>query len=522
MPTQKRFLFFLNILLITFITGCKSPQIGEVQKANQLPKIFPNYINVTIPVNIAPMNFSIKEEGDLFWAKISSGNEELLIRSKNGVIKFQEKRWKKLIKNNQEGQLKIKIFVKKEENEITREFEPFHMYIAKEKIDPFLVYRLIHPGYYNWSSIKIEQRSVESFNQASIVENELIEKNCVNCHAFNQNNPERFLIHIRGSKGGTYFTDDQQILKTDLKIESMPGGATYPSWHPGGRFVAFSSNQVRQNFYAHQEKSIEVFDLVSSLILYDTQTNEILNITEKDSINPLQTFPSWSPDGKYLYFCSAGCRKAGSNLSLDDIKNIHYNLVRKSFDPISRTFGKDELVFDASKMKKSASFPRISPDGKFIVFTMADYGTFPIWHEEADLYLLNLQSGKFKKMELNSNKTESYHTWSSNGKWLVFSSKRIDGRSARPHFAYINSGDSIGKPFVLPQQNPNFYNKILESYNIPEFVTSKVKFNPTDFESAANKKPLISSPGNPNDTTPRWIKLENEKERAKIEKGVHE
>lgn len=522
MPIPKIFRFLFNISLFVIVNGCISPKMDKIQKVNELPKIFPDYTNVTIPVNIAPMNFSIKEDGSFFWAQITAGNNELTIKSKNGVIEFQEKQWKELLKNNQVGQIKIQIFVKKDEKESTLEFEPFSIYIAEDKIDPFLVYRLIHPGYYNWSTMKIEQRSLENFNQVSIVDNQLIEKNCVNCHAFNQNNPEKFLIHIRGSKGGTYFIEDQQISKTDLKIESMPGGATYPSWHPGGRFVAFSSNQVRQNFYAHQEKSIEVFDLVSSLILYDIQTNEILNLTEKDSINPLQTFPSWSPDGKFLYFCSAGLRNTGSNLELHDIKNIHYNLIRKSFDPVSQTFGKDELVFDASKMKKSVSFPRISPDGKFIVFTMADYGTFPIWHEEADLFLLNLQNGKYKKMELNSDKTESYHTWSSNGKWLVFSSKRIDGRSARPHFAYINSWDSIGKPFVLPQQNPNFYNKMLESYNIPEFVTSRIKVTPTDFELTANKKPVVSNPGNPNDTIPRWIKIINEEERAEIEKGIHE
>ncbi len=512
------------VLAITiFFGGCQKFSDGNTEKISRDAKIRPGYQGVTIPPNIAPLNFMIDYPKNCVAVKFSSKKEnyQFLVNTTNGKIQIPERKWEKLTKNSIGGKIQVEIYAENTTKKV-KKYNPFYIYVAKEKIDPFLVYRLIHPGYYNWSTMKIEQRSLESFEKTSIVENQLLEKNCVNCHTFNQNNPEKFLIHIRGSKGGTYFADDQQILKTDLKIESMPGGATYPSWHPGGRFVAFSSNQVRQNFYAHQERSIEVFDLVSSLILYDTQTNEIINITERDSINPLQTFPSWSPDGKYLYFCSAGCRKTGSNLALDDIKDIHYNLVRKSFDSTSRTFGKDELVFDASEMKKSVSFPRISPDGKFIVFTMADYGTFPIWHEEADLYLLNLQSGKFKKMELNSNKTESYHTWSSNGKWLVFSSKRIDGRSARPYFAYINSWDSIGKPFVLPQQNPNFYNKMLESYNIPEFVTSKVKFNPTDFESAANKKPLISSPGNPNDTTPRWIKLENEKERAKIEKGVHE
>ena len=60
-------------------------------------------------------------------------------------------------------------------------------------------------------------------------------------------------------------------------------------------------------------------------------------------------------------------------------------------------------------------------------------------------------------MSLNSDETESYHSWSSNGKWLVFSSKRGDGLTARPYFAYFGSPDNVGKPFVLPQKDPTLY-----------------------------------------------------------------
>ena len=73
------------------------------------------------------------------------------------------------------------------------------------------------------------------------------------------------MIHVRGSLGGTYFVEDGKITRTDPKIDAMPGSATYPSWHPGGRFLAFSSNQVKQSFYSQSEKNIEVFDLSSSL-----------------------------------------------------------------------------------------------------------------------------------------------------------------------------------------------------------------------------------------------------------------
>src|SRR5690606_38413275 len=109
-------------------------------------------------------------------------------------------KWEKLTKNSIGGKRQVEIYAENTTKKV-KKYNPFYIYVAKEKIDPFLVYRLIHPGYYNWSTMKIEQRSLESFEKTSIVENQLLEKNCVNCHTFNQNNPEKFLIHIRGSKG---------------------------------------------------------------------------------------------------------------------------------------------------------------------------------------------------------------------------------------------------------------------------------------------------------------------------------
>ncbi|NQU54696.1 MAG: PD40 domain-containing protein [Bacteroidetes bacterium] len=522
--TKKLFWLFVLFFGILSCIGCKTEVNENVQELDRKPNIEPDYSGVTIPPNIAPMNFIIKEDGNFFKITATAGTNEyqIDIKSSDGIIRFPEKSWRKLINNCLGDKIEIQVYSSKKEDKSLKKYMPIYMNVANEPIDPSLVYRLIHPGYYSWSKMKIVQRSLENFREESLIENQLLEKNCVNCHSFNQNNPDRFLVHIRGSKGGTYFVEDDKITRTALKTKNMSGGATYPSWHPDGRYVAFSSNQVRQNFYAHAEKSIEVYDLASTLILYDRNDNEIINITEKDSVNHLQTFPSWSPDGRYLYFCSANYNKAGSNMELADIKNTHYNLVRKSFDPNSRSFGKTELVFNSSEMSKSASFPRISPDGKYLIFTLCNYGTFPIWHQEADLYMLNLENGKFKKMSLNSEKTESYHTWSSNSKWLVFSSKRLDGRSARPYFAYIGTYDHIGKPFVLPQKDPTIYNRMLETFNIPEFVNGRIKVKPRDFAAAAKQESIQAKPGNPLDTPPLWTDDEPNKKRSEIIRGIHE
>jgi hypothetical protein len=497
-------------LLVTILPGlliCISCHTGvgkNIQDTGRMAKIEPDYVNVTVPPNIAPMNFSILEDGSSFTVLATSGktHDQIRVRSGDGIISFPESSWKKLLENSKGDSIKFQVFSSAGKNNPSKSYKPFYMAVANESIDPYLVYRLILPGYYSWSEIKIVQRSTESFSEEPVVDNQVLEKNCANCHSFNSNSADRFMIHIRGSKGGTYFVEDGKITRTDPKIDAMPGSATYPSWHPGGRYVAFSSNQVRQSFYSIPEKKIEVYDLVSSLILYDRKNNEIVNVTDKDTAKYLQTFPSWSPDGKYLYFCRAPQYKSGSNPGIDDIRNTHYDLARKSFDPETRVFGATEVVFNAAEINKSASFPRISPDGKYLVFTLADYGTFPIWHREADLYMLTLNGGACKKMELNSNETESYHSWSSNGRWLVFSSRRMDGRSGRPYFAHIDSLGNQGKEFVLPQKDPALYSRMLEAFNIPELVNGRINVNPGDFVKASGQVALKARSANPGKQAP--------------------
>ncbi len=510
------------LALTASFTACNSIKNNNFEMQNLMPKIEPEYNGTTIPPNIAPMNFVVKEPGNYFWVKASCTNNssEILVKSTDGLIQFPLRQWKKLLQESIGDKIKIDVFVETKSHK-KLQYQPFYFHVANETTDPYLVYRLIHPGYYSWSQIKIMQRSLDDFSEESVIENQLIENNCVNCHSFNQNNPEKFLFHMRGSKGGTYFIEDNEVSKRELKIEGMPGGATYPSWHPDGRFVAFSSNQVRQNFYSHSDKSIEVYDLISSLILYDSVENKITHITENDSLLPLETFPTWSPDGKFLYYCSASNSNTNQQVDIKNIEEIQYNVERKSFDPATGRFGATETVLNALEVNKSASFPRISPDGRFLVITLADYGTFPIWHKEADLYMLDLKNGNMEKMSLNSEMAESYHTWSSNGKWLVFSSKRMDGRSAKAFFSYIDSTGKAMKPFVLPLKDPSEYYKMPESFNIPELIAGKIKLTPRKVAFVAKKDPIQALSGNKEEEIPDWND-DFKRKSSETEKSAHE
>lgn len=501
---MKRYTYSF-VCIFTFLIACNRFS-GKEQNSGELPEIFPDYTEITIPPNIAPLNFRINEEGKKYLVIIApdKGGRQIEINSGNGIIRFPQKTWKRLLGENKGAGFNVIVKVENQNKSVTV-FNPFHVNISTDSINKYIAYRLIPPGYYSWSRIRIMQRCLENFSENTVVDNAILDKNCVNCHSFAKNNPDRFMVHVRGSHGGTYFMNNGKLERTDPKTAGMPGSATYPSWHPGGRYIAYSSNQVRQSFYAESSKSIEVFDLSASIVLFDTKDNKIIPVSEEDTTNYLRTFPGWSPDGKYLYYCRAVNSIPPDNPELDKIMSIHHDLVRKSFDETTETFGKTEVIYEASKMGKSVSFPRISPDGKFLVFTLHDFGTFPIWHAEADLYSLNLMNGEVTKLDLNSNEAESYHSWSSDGRWIVFSSKRSDGRSTRPYFSHIDSEGKATKPFMLPQKDPDFYGNLIESYNIPEFITGKISAGPRDFLEATTQTAVKSKTGNDPDNNSRVL-----------------
>ena len=84
--------------------------------------------------------------------------------------------------------------------------------------------------------------------------------------------------------------------------------------------------------------------------------------------------------------------------------------------------------------------------------------------------------------EANSTDADSYHCWSSNGRWIVFSSRRDDGSYTRLYITYFNPKGKASKAFILPQQDPEHNMKRLKSYNVPELTRDQVQISPQQFQ----------------------------------------
>jgi len=463
-------LILLICAIISLHTACRET-VANPEILSATPDITPDYTEVTIPATIAPLNFSVTGRHDKLHLRAEGRKSGLLEIQTTGFIAFPEKKWKQLLAENIGDTIRFTLSVKLAGK--WKQYAPFSMYVSPHPIDYGLAYRLIAPGYEVYSKMGIYQRNLSDFRQQPILENTIIPGSCMNCHSFNRTQPDEMSLHIRGANGATIITSGETLKIVDTKTNETISACVYPYWHPSGRFIAYSVNKTQQVFHSAKEKLIEVLDLASDIVVYDMETNELLTCDLLTTSN-FETFPVFSPDGKTLYFCCA----SEQDMPNDYLK-VRYNLCSISFDAATRTFGtKIDTLIWADAAGKSVSFPKPSFDGKFIMFTLLDYGNFGIWHTEADLYVLNLEDLTTHELtEANSPFADSYHNWSSNSRWFVFGSRRMDNLYTHPYIAAIDENGRASKPFLLPQKNPNVYIESLYSYNIPEFISAPVKLN---------------------------------------------
>lgn len=475
---------FLALILAMAAVSC-GRGISVSESVDEVPGIFPDYAGVTVPVNISPLNFSYT--GDEKAALIVGGKSgEFVIKGRNGLFSFPARRWRKLMEENAGSDVRMTVAVSRD-GEWTA-LKPFTVSVSADRIDPYLSYRLIPPGYQTWKRMGIYQRNLENYSQTAIFENSLTGGNCVNCHTYCQRDPSRMLFHARADFGGTAMILDDKVEKLNTKTDSTVSALVYPYWHPSGKYVAFSVNKTNQSFFSHNENRVEVYDSESDVVVYDVERHEVFWSPLTRSKDSFETFPAFSPDGRSLFFCSA---KAVSPMP-QEYSNVKYSLCRVGFNPEDASFGdRVDTLYNGAANGKSVSFPRVSPDGRFLVFTLQEYGNFSIWHRDADLWAVDLSSGEtFPLTAANSDDVDSYHSWSGNSRWLVFSSRRVDGLHTRPFICHVDANGQVSKPFLLPQKDPvEYYSAQMNSFNLPELMERKATVNPHDIASALRDTP---------------------------------
>ena len=477
--------------LSLFLMAC-SHVPTDVTKADELPEIYPDYIGVTIPAELAPLNFGTPQADVCCIDVTVKGSQGGELHANGDFADFDIDDWHTLTSQNKGGTLTFTVCMEK--NGRWTQYRDFTVHVSNYPLEEWgLTYRRIAPGYEVYSQMGLYQRCLATFDEEPILENTQAPGMCINCHTSCQTDPERgFVFHVRGDHGATMFQRNGQREWLKAKSDLLGGSMVYPYWHPTGRYCAFSTNQTRQGFHvgipapdslqtAHNRQypsannRIEVFDLSSDVFVYQPETHEILTDSLLQTKDWSENTPTFSPDGRWLYYMT--CRQQSYPMHYKDEK---YDLCRIAFDPETGRFGQTvDTLFHATQMGKSLTWPRPSYDGKYILFTLLDYGYFSIWHEESQQWLLDLTTGEARELEaLNSPRADSYHNWNLNSHWIVFTSRRDDGLYSRLYLASVDDKGHWSKPLLLPQQDPlHYYGSSLYSFNVPDFTRTPVTFD---------------------------------------------
>ena len=256
-------LFHFYIAMLVAMLGCTGPSVPEVFTDSQsLPKIYPDYTDVTVPINIAPLTFELDEGADEMIARFAVGDEEIVCE---GKAQPDIDDWRTLTEKAKGGAITVDVYARKADQ--WTHYKPFSIFVSPDSIDSYLSYRLIFPSFVSYEALTISQRCLENYDESVIYDNVLctfeVDGQCINCHHYQQYNPQRMQFHARQNNGGTIIAYDGKIKKVDMKNDSILSAGVYPAWHPWLNMIVYSTNKTLQSFHTVDHNKIEVYDTQS-------------------------------------------------------------------------------------------------------------------------------------------------------------------------------------------------------------------------------------------------------------------
>ncbi len=465
-----------GFLAVAWLAGCAavSPARWPATVAMaEAPSLDPELAGRVLPPNLAAPSFRVRAPGRECLARLSGpSGAPLVIAGRPELMRWPAARWRQLLLANRGAALKLEVAVR-EVGDRWLAFTPVSLMVAAEDIDRYLTYRLLTPLDNVWSSQGLFQRDLTSHAERLVLHSRQMENGCVNCHSFAAGRGDVFHLAIRSKIYGT-----GGVLSSGGRLLRLKAKTGYPAWHPSGRVLVFSANEVRQWFHPARDDSRDVLDLRSGLCVLDPETLQVATVPKLAEPGVMVTWPTWSADGRWLYYCWAkAIWPSDSAVPPANHDQLRYGLGRVAYDLDQNAWGAPETVLSAEQLGGSAALPRLTPDGRFVLFCRCDYGCFPVHHVESDLYRLELATGRLTRLECNSERCESWFSLSSNGRWLVLSSKRRDGLFVRPYLSYLSADGQTSTPLLLPQAEPGYYDALMTSFNRPELSVTPVPYS---------------------------------------------
>ena len=239
------------LLTVLAVASC-SPRPHDARQSSQLPPIFPDYVDVTVPVDVAPLHFSLPDSVADYICAEARGKGAVAMEAAGRWADFDDEQWHRLLATNKGGDITMSVTARRPDGQWVR-YRDF----------------VIH------------------------VENTAVPSSCVNCHAARGGDPSAFTFHVRGAHGATLVQIDGNREWLSTKTDSTLASCVYPSWHPSGRYIAYSTNLTHQAFHEVAPSVLEVFDTGSNVQIYDTQTHALIVPPQLATDEWMETYPAF-------------------------------------------------------------------------------------------------------------------------------------------------------------------------------------------------------------------------------------
>lgn len=463
----------ISLLLLLSLAACSSP-VQNALSVDALPPIYPDYVGVTVPAELAPLNFELTDP-ELERLEVTvTGQRGGSLRVSGRWADFPITEWQQLARQNRGDSLTVVVCACNRRGEWCR-YRPFPVYVDSLPLADYgLTYRCIEPGYEVGGNISICQRNLSNFDEEPLLTETALPGRCFNCHTANRTDPALFTLQVRGANGGTLVQCEGEQLWYDTRTPQTKAAGSYAYWHPQGRYCAYAVNSVHQSFFVQPGDRMEVFHKFGDVVVLDTQTDRLLG-SSLLSGEGVEIFPAFSADGATLYYSgSSPCQVPA------EYEKVKCSLCAIAFDADKGEFGQQvDTLLNGPATDRSYVLARPSYDGRWLMYCVADRGNFPVCRSTSDLWLMDLRSGESRPLtEVNTPQSESYHNWSSDSRWFVYSSKGDNGLQSWAYLARVDEAGRVSKPVLLPQRRPlKYYRERFDSFNCPDFTRTPVCFD---------------------------------------------
>ena len=310
---------------------------------------------------------------------------------------------------------------------------------------------------------------------------------CASCHAFSGDGKKIGMEYNFGNDNGAQFitevrpeivVDEKEIFTwSDFPREGLipPTRGLFGRMSPSGRFAAASVNEISyaavMDDLAYSQLFFPTYGIIAT---YDSESRRITPLPGASDDRYVQANPVFGPDEKFLYFCRAKSKnEVHQNLAqvttvfekrsieeLNHLYNIQFDIYRLPFN--DGRGGEPLPVAGASGNGMSNYFPRISPDGRWLVYTRSRSGI--MLQPDSELWIVPAAGGTARRMNCNRDHFNSWHGWSSNGRWLLFSTK-TNGPFTEIFLTHVDRDGNDSPPVRLSRFNDPGY-----AANVPEFA----------------------------------------------------